>query len=258
MSMTFPRLRIVEAERILGERRDLSLADLEALAVPPLTSARFPPTGPGRVQMAMLHELREQLTVLARKAGYPTRTERAFRDFDRACAEYLGALDLPAGEMLRREVWTWIEVHLVPHLVEWRWGSDGAASLSRYGAKGLQRNAIGRLWYRAFVMRDPGDAEHRWATLRLVNEDAHSGILERTAIARDRRLSRAIVQCWHRHGAEESLLRAALICIRVQALLIELQSLSDDELSELIDWAFRRVRFSGAIDPLMPEPSEAA
>lgn len=258
MNVTFPRLRMVEAERIIGARKDFALDTLERLDLPPLDTERFPPTGPGRVQLPFLRTLRDELTGLARMAGYPDRSDDTYRQFDRAAAEYLGGLDLPVGEMLRGEVWTWIAVHLAPHLVEWRWGKDAPASLSRYGAKGIQRNAIGRLWYRAFVFAEPAAGEDRWATLRLVNEDAHLNVLERTSIARDRRLSRSVVACWRRHGGAEQLLRDALIRIRIQTLLIEVQILWDEELFELVDWAFRRARFPDAADPLLSEPAEAA
>lgn len=256
MNMTFPRLTMVEAERVLLGRHALTLGELEALEIPPLETARFPPTGPGRVSRLFLERMRAELLGIAKEAGYPERSDRSARQFDSQAAEYLGQLGLPPGEMLRPDTWTWLAVHLLPSLVEWRWGGEARAHPSRYGGRGLQRNAIGRLWYRSFVLDAPEGGGSRWELLRLVNEDAHSGILERTSISRDRRLSRQIVASWNRYGRSESLLRDALIRVRIQAILIEMNVLTDLELFELVDWAFRRVHFRTEADPLLVEPVE--
>ena len=240
MKARFPRLSAANAELLLRNRGLLSLQQLEAIDLPPLETEQFAPTGPERVQEDYLRTLRVELEAIAQAAGYPSRTEQAFRDFDGNAATYLAQRDLPVGQAIRSDTWAWIAVHLVPHLVEWRFGSSERQASARRYAGILQRNAIGRLWYRAHVMREDGD--DAWATLRLVNEDSHVAILERTSIARDHRLSKAIIRQWQKLGGGEDTLRAALIRIRLQLLLQDLSGLSDSHLLPVIDWAFEQAR----------------
>lgn len=249
MTARFPRLSAAQAQRILSTRVGKSINELEESPLPSLETERFAPTGPPRVQMAVLQHLRERLTTLARSAGYPIRSEQSFRSFDGQCAILLGDFGLPPGQAIRSDTWAWIAVHLVPHLVEWRFGkSDKPASPRRYAGI-LQRNAIGRLWYRAHVMCEPGDND-RWSTLGFVNEDAHVAVLERTSIARNHRLARAIIRRWASNGGGEQVLRIALIRVRLQVMMLELSVLDDGQLRSVIDWAFQEARSYAERPPL--------
>jgi len=235
MSVRFPRLAAAKAERIIADRDGLSLRELEDLGLPELETQQFAPTGPPRVSAEYLLSVRERLSLFAREAGYPQRRELG--RFDSTAAVYLAELDLPIGQVIRSDTWAWMTVFLVPHLVQWRWGKvDHCASISRYTGI-LQRNALGRLWFRAYVMREPGEAP--WSTLQLVNEDAHVAILERTSISRDHRLARAIVSAWHESGRGEDALRDAMVRIRVQLLLRDVSELTDASLREVVLSAFR-------------------
>lgn len=254
MKARFPRLSATKAGLILKDRGVLSLAQLETLDLPSLETEQFAPTGPERVQENFLLELRADLRSIAGAAGYPSRSEQATREFDGRAAICLAERDLPIGQAIRSDTWAWIAVHLVPHLVHWRYGSsEKPASFRRYSGI-LQRNAIGRLWYRAHVMReDEGDA---WATLGLVNEDAHVAVLERTSIAKDHRLAKATIRQWHKLGGGEDALRAALIRIRLQLLLQDLSELSDSRLLPVLDWAFDQERTpAGAIGAENRQPT---
>lgn len=234
MSVRFPRLAAAKATRIIAAREGMSLSELEDLRLPDLETEQFAPTGPPRVSVEYLLSVRERLSLLAREAGYPQRLDLG--RFDSAAAVYLAELDLPVGQVIRSDTWAWMTVFLVPHLVQWRWGkANRCASLSRYSGI-LQRNALGRLWFRAYVMREPGEAP--WSTLQLVNEDAHVAILERTSISRDHRLARAIVAAWHERGRGEDALRDAMVRIRVELLLRDVSELSDASLRDLILSAF--------------------
>lgn len=237
MRARLPRLLPRDAQAILEQRGPLALG-APAHDFPSLETEKFSPTGPPRVHAEFLLSLRDRLMEIARTAGYPQRGEEGFRAFDGRAAVLLAELDLPLGEAIRSDTWAWVAVHLVPQLVEWRFGREGKPASFRRYAGALQRNAIGRLWYRAHVMREPNSADP-WTTLRQVNEDAHVAVLERTSISRDHRLSRAIIRHWTGLGGGEQLLRVALIRVRIRAVMLVLPILSDEELNEVLAWAFQ-------------------
>ena len=231
MTIRLPRLSAAKAERILTGRGLQELSELELIEFPNLETEQFAPTGPARVPADYLQSVRSELTVIAKAANYPDRSEVGFRLFDRDASIYLGRLDLPVGQAIRPDTWSWLAVHLVPHLVHWRWGTTGKqGSQARYCGI-LQRNALGRLWFRAHVMKESGDDP--WRTLKLVNEDAHVAILERSRVSRDHQLARAIVRKWHERGGGESALRAAMIRVRMRLLLQDVAGLTGDELDSL-------------------------
>lgn len=237
MNARFPRLTAAKAERIILARGGVrSLDALERISMPPLDTQAFAPTGPQRVDESFLHDLRAGLDAIAKAAGYPQRQEETLRTFDAKAAVFLGELELPLGEAIRSETWAWIAVHLAPHLVQWRWGKDDKPASEKRYAGILQRNALGRLWYRAYVMREEeGDP---WMTLGLVNEDAHVAVLERTSIARDHRLAKSIIKHWRKLGGGEDALRQALIRVRLRLLLQDTAVLSDIQLDRVLSWAF--------------------
>lgn len=236
LNARFPRLAISKAAAIVERRGLIPLRELEQLEMPALEHEQFAPTGPARVTEGYLQSLRVGLDAIATDVGYPNRFDNAFRDFDRASSVYLAELDMPIGQAIRSDTWAWMAVYLAPHLVHWRWGTERkVASQARYAGI-LQRNALGRLWFRAHVMREAD--ESKWSTLDLINEDAHVAILERSSVSRDHRLARAIVRRWHASGGGESALRSAMIRIRMQLLLQEFAELPDADLEMMIDGAF--------------------
>lgn len=236
MTIRLPRLAAAKAERILAARGLLQLDELECIGLPDLETEQFAPTGPARVTADYLQSVRSELTAIAKTANYPNRSEVGFRLFDRDASIYLGGLDLPVGQAIRPDTWSWLAVHLAPHLVHWRWGtSRKPAVLARYCGI-LQRNALGRLWFRAHVMREPG--EEPWRTLRLVNEDAHVAILERSRVSRNHHLVRTIVRKWRELGGGESSLRVAMIRVRMRLLLQDVTALSEEDVNSLVDEAF--------------------
>lgn len=236
----YPRLHLAHAGAIASSFASKEPTALQASLLPPLSGERFAPTGGQRVSEAELIQLRRDLDTVATATGFPADSPLARQQFDRQAARLLGAADLPPGEMLRAETWAWIAVHLVPHLVQWRFGgTDGTAAVERF-AGSLQRNAIGRLWYRAWVFdAGPGSAS-RFDLIDHLPEDATVAILERTTIASDHRLARVLAECWVRHRDEapsqaEALLRQSAIRVRVAAVIRELTVLDDRELGEAIE-----------------------
>lgn len=242
MKRRYPRLRPSRAAQILLRQEGLGLDELGRWPLPDLTREMFAPTGPAKITADELLELRAALDRVALESGYPADSAEHRRLFDRNVARLLGEHDLPVDEMLRADTWTWIAVHLAPYLVRWRWqDAAGSVTTARYNGI-LQRNALGRLWYRAHVLDQGVAHENRWALSDALNEDAAVQLLERTAIASDRRLSRCVMKHWIESGTgsnAEALLREALIRIRIQGVMLELAVLEDAELDALVATALR-------------------
>lgn len=237
MIRRFPRLTASRATHLLARQEALALADLERWQLPDLSVEQFAPTGPSKISLLELSELRGALDAVAREAGYPAVGDDARRQFDRRATRLLGVRELPEDEMLRPDTWGWIAIHLVPHLVRWRWQNpSGIVTPTRYCGI-LQRNAIGRLWYRAYVLDEGPECTDRWALADSVTEDAAMNLLERTTLASDRRLSRRIMRHWISVSGGSGLddrLREGLIRVRIEAVLRELAVLDDTDLDAVI------------------------
>jgi hypothetical protein len=237
MRRRYPRLRASRAVQVLLKQERLGLYELGKWPLPDLSREMFAPTGPAKVIPAELLELRAALDRVAVESGYPAVGADQRRLFDRNVARLLGERGLPVDEMLRADTWTWIAVHLAPHLVRWRWqDAAGSVTTARYNGI-LQRNALGRLWYRAHVLDQGVGHEDRWALSDALNEDAAVQLLERTAIASDRRLSRCVIKHWIEVGTgsnAEAMLREGLIRIRIQGVMLELAVLEDAALEALV------------------------
>ena len=240
MIRRFPRIKASRVEHVLAGLEMIPLASLERRQPPDLGREQFAPTGPSKVSLSELSALRTALDAVAKDAGYPSFDDHARRRFDRGATRLLGEYGLPEDEMLRADTWAWIAIHLVPHLVRWRWQKDdGIVTSVRYCGI-VQRNAIGRLWYRAYVLDQGSEHADRWALADAVTEDAAMNILERTTIASDRRLSRSIMRHCIRSAGQpgmESRLREGLIRVRIEAVLRELAVLDDLQLDAVVDRA---------------------
>jgi hypothetical protein len=236
----YPRLHLSHASALASAFDGIDPAVLRAQCPPGVSGQRFAPTGGRRVADSELHSLRRALDGAADAAGFPSRTLTARQVFDRQVAKLLGEARLPPGEMLRAETWAWIAVHLVPHLVQWRFGGTDAITASERFAGSVQRNAIGRLWLRAWVFDRGLEHPGRFDLVDLLTEDASVAILERTTIASDHRLAQRLAEHWLKRREEartnaEDLLREAAKRIRVLAVVQELAVLEDGEIDSAID-----------------------
>jgi len=195
------------------------------------------------VSLRELLGFRSQLDALAAGAGWPGESQTGRQQFDREVATWLGGLSLPPGEMLRAETWTWFTVHLVPHLVRWRFpGAAGATSIERFAGP-IQRNLLGRLWLRGWVLDQGETSPERWSLARAMSEDAAVAILERTTLASDHRIARAIATRWLHAKTEgvreaDGLLREAIKRVRVLAVVRNLSVLNDEALAFAIRTSF--------------------
>lgn len=248
MMRRFPRLSPARAKALLAERSGLDVARLRGLSPPAMDHEKFSATGLQRISRNDLAKFRDEVEAVAVEAGYPGYSQAARQKFDRDVAVCLASMDLPSGEMLRPDVWAWLAMHLFPHLVQWRFGKeDGAIAEERFLGI-VQRNALGRLWLRGRIFDRGGqDNDQRWGLTKAISEDASVAILERTSLASDWRLARALGEGWLRARedglAADQMLRRVAINVRIKFAYSELGILTDQGLQ-----AFIRDLFAGDED----------
>lgn len=244
MNRRFPRLSAAQAKVAISALRDRSQEQLRlgSRVLPDQTTERFAATGMQRVSASELKSLQEELRRRMEEAGYPDGGLEARANVDRAIARALVELDLPVGEMLRPDVWTWMSVHLLPDYLVWRWAKpDGTITEARVIGS-IHRNALGRLWLRGVVFDRGSASGDRWGLVERIPEDAALAILERTTVSADHRLARAVAQAWIDVGltgtAADNLLRRTMVRFRVQVALIEALALEEADLKRMADEAF--------------------
>jgi hypothetical protein len=255
MIKRFPRLDPLHpnyAARWARLKQAFSVADeqgidaLLSLPLPDIETERIAASGGPRATEQDLVGLKDVLNAAMYSVmGFPDKIgeKTVNAEVDRALCKALGSLDLPVGEMLRRDVWCWICIHLMPHYVYWRWwdSKKGAITNNRVMG-GIVRNALGRLWLRATVLDLGADNEDRWRLLDRMNEDACTALLERTTISSNHRLSHALIDAWLKASKgmprAEEILRTAMVRARVQTSVIETAVLNDVELEHVADVNF--------------------
>ncbi len=244
MMQLYPRLPLPRARAMCVRYHGVSSENLRDLVKPSFEGARFAPTGGARVSMQELMVFKRRIEEVALAGGWPADSLAGRQHFDREVASWLGDLSLPPGEeVLRAETWAWFAVQLTPHIVRWRFaGADGATPIERF-AGSVQRNTIGRLWLRGWVL-DQGEAHpERWSLAQEISEDAAVAILERTTVASQHRVARMIAHAWLVVRSEgvrdpDGLLREAIKRIRVQAVARDFSVVDDEALSMIIRDAF--------------------
>lgn len=245
MMRRLPRLAPAKAKAFVAEveRQSLEQLELRSRTLLDLETERFAATGLPKVGADELQHLRNELQATMIAAGFPGTTQSVRQAVDRALAVKLATMDLPIGEMLRSDTWTWISLHLLPHFVKWRFvRTDSRITEERFLGT-IHRNALGRLWLRGRVFDRGGDSHDQWGLVNTISEDASVAILERTSVSADHRLARFVGEFWLATKSKgldaDGLLRNAMIRIRVQSALIEVATMSDTELSEFIRDHFR-------------------
>lgn len=238
----WPRLPLPRARVTAAEVASLTVEQLSRLPVNREASRLFAPTGGIRVDDVVVRDLRTRLEGIASGAGFPAIVRRDGRArFDNDASQFLVDYPMSPGEALRPEVWAWIAVVLVPHLVKWRWaGENGAVALERF-AGGVTRNALGRLWYQGMSL-DRGRSEpQRWLYSQSFGADQAVALLERPSLAGNRRICLAVGKVWTslpEAKRKEELFRQTMKALIVRGGLIRLDVLGADAMEEVVRACF--------------------
>lgn len=242
MAALLPRLPGPTAEAIV--RRFLEQGPLTWTGFNPRElpeAVRFAATGGSPINDQQLRDVRLQLVDLASRHGYgPNTTGRAaFDRFDAEAAAWLAQEPIfSTGEALRDDVWSFIGAVLAPDIVHWRFGT----AVPRY--LGGVRNTFQRLWMRGRALDRGVDHPDRWMLLEELTEDALVQITERPSIGGDPVLALAIGETWLRaarhygRSSMESIMRGAVLRVRIRNEVRNLSELPVAELSHLLDELF--------------------
>jgi DNA (cytosine-5)-methyltransferase 1 len=226
----FPRLPIGAARTRVAEITGKSAQELLATYVLSSTDAIYPATGGTRLTLDRLEKLRAELLTCARQLGFPSTERMEPASFDRAAAvALLQYLPIQPGEASRTDVWSFITLRVFPDIATWRFPKQNERRLL-----GGVRNTFQRLWWRAYLLHDPSEADP-WHLLKLP-EDALVGLFERPGISSNPHVTRSIakaivaiiesVPSAHQEGGW----RLAYKRIRQRVPLVNLDALDEPEL----------------------------
>jgi len=248
VTILLPRLPTVAAEQMLGEFLRSSPAEWSGFVATRLPdSVRFAAVGGTMISPTSLEAIRSGILLLARDCGFDCAGKSDHARFDADAAAWLADCPfLSPGEALREDVWSFFGVVMFPEIVRWRFGN----AKERY--LGGVRNTFQRLWLRACATDRGSNVDDRWGLLRDLTEDAFVQIIERPSIGGNRILALAIAEAWVRavakfgRGQMESIMRLALLRIRILNEARSLSSLDAKALADLIDDHFNLAATSNA------------
>lgn len=159
-------------------------------------SALFAPTGGHRADAERLKNLRRNIRALADENGFPSPPSVAARsNFDNQAGVLLfEQMDIAPSEASSLGVWMHMTCTLLPDIVRWRFSGE-ATTEDRFigGPRGLRRNTFGRLWWRTFLLCEPGWGKDQYFLLEHFGEDDLVQITERPSLAGSSRLARQIL-----------------------------------------------------------------
>ncbi len=181
--LLYPHLPPTVARRLAEELSSRSIDSLLALSAVSHPAAAFAPTGGNRVSASYLREIDRYIRESADSCGYPASVDDSrLRGFDASSGRILHEMMgiSPSGAS-NPGVWAFMACVLWPDIVRWRFpGNTDGTSRERF--IGGRRNTFGRVWWRAYILRQPG-SDHPYELLDLLGEDELVQITERPSLA---------------------------------------------------------------------------
>lgn len=235
-TLLYPRLARTVAQRLIHEREDLSLTELESLSSLAHPEAEPSATGGHPVGQDKLIEVREAIRAIAIAAGYPqplnTTTTQVF---DRPCGtRLLEIMEIVPADAAEEGVWSFLSLVLVPEIGPWRFPNRSEERLL-----GRPRNVLRRTWWRAWALGP--DLEHAPAGCTPLGEDESVQIMERPSLGGNRRTARAIqAALWRAESSSPAVARSEIMReltrrLRAAKSHISLDALEDDALADMLD-----------------------
>ena len=238
MNLLYPRLKMATARSLAEDYADRTVEQINSFAATDHEHASFPATGGVRVQSEQLKSLRKSIINETTKLEFPSESnQQSRRQFDRICGRILlEQMGINLGEAGRDEIWSFISCVLLPDCVVWRWPDRHHDRFT-----GGVRNTFQRLWWRARVLHD--DSSDDPYHLLNLPEDLHSSLMERTNLMADWRLTKKIALRAEKlerddntsRKFKENIHRDAIKRIRQKMALMNLLTVQDDELTDMIN-----------------------
>lgn len=187
--------------------------------------AWYGPSGGAQISSQELEQMADALTRVVLAHGYPHTVNRDTRgaDIDLSIQLYEGMGIMPV-EAAIGGIWNFLACIIVPDIVAWRFpireaSADGGNPDRWIVDRRWYRHALGRLWWRACMFRDPDHADP-WHLMRQLQEDEFIQLLERPHLVSYRdavlQLVRAMLDAFHAH---RELNRGTLMRIAAKRLL---------------------------------------
>ncbi|MFE0694209.1 DUF6339 family protein [Streptomyces sp. NPDC058869] len=195
ISFLYPRLLSDRAMPLFAEYQQLSISELTERVAFAHESSVYVATGGDRVTAARLRELREGVLVLAARAGFPDNSDRVRNaEFDLSLAALLHAeTGMVPAEAAARDVWAFLALVVLPDVSFWRYPRPPK---DRILGTDLTRHVLGRLWWRAQLVRSP-DSSKPYGALKILGEAAFDQIYaRRAALGGSPHLVRSILRVW--------------------------------------------------------------
>ncbi|MEU8650385.1 DUF6339 family protein [Streptomyces sp. NPDC048737] len=195
MSFLYPRLLAEQAKPLFDEYCTLSIAELSQRVTLAHESSVYVATGGDRVSSTRLRELREGVLELAKQSGFPDDGDRGRNaQFDLQLAAMLHSeMGVVPAEAASRDIWAFLALMLLPDVAFWRYPQPPK---DRVLGTDLTRHVFGRLWWRAQLVRAPGDS-NPYHSLEILGEAAFDQIYaRRAALGGSPHLVRAILRVW--------------------------------------------------------------
>ncbi|MFE9306212.1 DUF6339 family protein [Streptomyces sp. NPDC006706] len=195
MSFLYPRLLPEQASPLFANYQHLTIEELSDLIDVSHESAVYVATGGDRVSRTQLKDLREGVLDLAKQAGFPGDSDRTRNaEFDLRLAALLHSeMGMVPAEAASRDVWAFLALVLLPDIAFWRYPRPPK---DRVLGTDLTRHVFGRLWWRAQLVRAPGDPEP-YGALKILGEAAFDQIYaRRVALGGSPHLVRSILRVW--------------------------------------------------------------
>lgn len=178
-TLLFPRLSPMDAKAQWESLLRLEIEDLARVANTTHQSQYFAAVGGTRVTPDQLKRLSSKIRKIAQACGFPERSAKSFRDFDTRVTIFLGEdFPLPLGEALRKEMWAFVSLVLLPDVVKWRFKDFNIARCT-----GGRRDCFQRLWLRAQAFDLGENASKRWVLIEQLTEDFYVSVIERPTLA---------------------------------------------------------------------------
>jgi hypothetical protein len=212
----------------------------------------YSPTGGRRAMQSDVSSLRASIVSIAKANGYPSGgAEEGWARFDSEAAAALhSTMDISANEASRPGVWAFMTCVLLCDIVRWRF-PGGATGTPKERFLFGRRNALLRLWRRAFILGDP-QHEDRYYLLRALGEDELVQIMERPFLAGTGPLARAVGRELLSAAARDAsvprrhLIREAQKYIRRLASFVAFDSLDPEVLNGMVRGVFEQVAQAAA------------
>lgn len=244
--LLYPHLPPTVARKLAEDLIVMDIDSLRVLSAISHPAAAYAPTGGNRVNDSYLREIDRYIRESADNCGYPDSVDDSrLRGFDASSGRILHEMmEISPSGASNPGVWAFMACVLWPDLVRWRFPGDTDGTSRKERFIGGRRNTFGRVWWRAYILRQP-ESIHPYELLDLLGEDELVQITERPSLAGSPTLAREVCRTFLEVSGGPAPLRSRLLLRdamkRLRRLLpmVSFDALDAQVLKSLIEEVFR-------------------